>query len=424
MRRAWTFATDYSLLMVAGAVIALIWANIDPDAYHAVVEWPILRDSPVGYATYGADGAVETRTLTFHSLVNDVLMAFFFAIAAKEVWEALVLREGSLRGGRAVVPLMSAAGGMLGPVAVYLGLAALLGSTTFDALAQGWAVPTATDIAFSYLVARVIWGAGHPAVNFLMLLAIADDAAGLVIIAVFYPKGAILPEWLLLSVGAALAVYLLANRLPRWLDGDDPARPRATWVRARLSVWPYLAAGCASWYGFQQAGIHPALGLLPIIPAIPHADRDFGLFADDDRPDLLNHAEHLLKAPVEGVLFLFGLLNAGVVLTAAGAPTWLVLAGLLIGKPAGILAAGWLGARGLRLGLPEGMGMRDVLVVGFVASIGFTVALFVASVAFAPDLTLAGLPVQDAAKLGALLSILGGPIAWAVARAAGVGRRA
>lgn len=98
-------------------------------------------------------------------------MAFFFAIAAKEVWEAIILEKGALRGKKAATPLFATAGGMVGQIVVYLGIAALLGSETHDAVANGWAVPTATDIAFSYLVGRLIFGAGHPAVRFLGCLA-------------------------------------------------------------------------------------------------------------------------------------------------------------------------------------------------------------------------------------------------------------
>jgi NhaA family Na+:H+ antiporter len=425
MYRVWGFVTNYSLLMIAGAILALIWANLDPHSYHAVVDWTILDHSPVGHPHYASDGSVEYRTLTLHYLVNDVLMALFFAIAAKEVWEAIILEQGSLRGRAAFVPVLSAVGGMAGPVAVYLGLAALLGSETYDALVQGWAVPTATDIAFSYIVARIIFGAGHPAVRFLLLLAIVDDALGLLIIAVFYPKGDVAPEWLLLSLGAALAAYLLFNWLPRLLDRGRELQPNATWMRTRLRFWPYLAAGAVSWYGFQQAGLHPALGLLPIIPTMPHADRGFGIYAEAEQhlTDVLNQFEHALKLPVEVILFLFGLLNAGVEFASVGTPTWLILVGLLVGKPLGIFLSGWFAARVLRLGLSPGMSLRDVLVVGFVAAIGFTVALFVAGVAFAPQDTLAGEPIQDAAKLGALLSVVAGPLAFLVARAAGVRRR-
>lgn len=295
---------------------------------------------------------------------------------------------------------------MLGPVAVYLGLALLLGSDTFDAVKNGWAVPTATDIAFSYLVGRLVFGAGHPAVRFLLLLAIADDAAGLVILAIFYPTGELAIEWMLLSLAAAVLVYLLANWLPRTLDRHNQLRPNSTWVRKNLGFWPYLIASCISWYGFMRAGIHPALGLLPIVPTIPHADRAFGLFSDAEQHlhDLLNDIEHKLKTPVEVILFFFGLLNAGVEFNAIAEPTWLVLGGLLIGKPVGILIMGALAAHVLRLGLPAGMRTIDLLVVGCVAAIGFTVSLFIASVAFDANTLLDGAPVQDAAKMGALFS--------------------
>lgn len=406
MYRVWNFLTNYSLLLILGAIIALIWANVDAHSYHAFVEYPLVDHFFIGHAHYDAAGQVEYRTLTLHYLVNDVLMAFFFAIAAKEVWEAIILKNGSLRGKKAATPLIATFGGMMGPIAVYLGLALVMGSETYDAVAKGWAIPTATDIAFSYLVGRMVFGAGHPAVRFLLLLAIADDAAGLIILAIFYPSGELQPEWLLLSVAAAYLVFLLFNRLPRRLDRGNQDRPNSTWVRNKLSFWPYLIAACFSWYGFQEAGIHPALGLLPIVPTIPHADRAFGFFSEAEQylTDLLNHIEHILKHPVEIILFFFGLLNAGVEFSSIGSPTWLVLAGLLIGKPVGILIFGWLAARPMGLGLPEGMRIIDLVVVGCVAAIGFTVSLFIASVAFDGDTMLGSTHVQDAAKMGALFS--------------------
>ncbi|TCO73914.1 Na+/H+ antiporter NhaA [Rhodovulum euryhalinum] len=405
MYRVWDYVTTYSILLIGGAIAALVWVNLDAASYHDFVEFVLLDDAPVGHA-HEVDGVIH-RTLTLHFLVNDVLMAFFFAIAAKEVWEAIILRNGALRGRRAATPLIATAGGMLGPVAVYLGLATLLGSDIYDAVANGWAIPTATDIAFSYVVGRIVFGAGHPAVRFLLLLAIADDAGGLLILALFYPSGTVNPAWLLLSVGAAGATFGLFNWLPRILDRGNQVRPRSTWVRRNLGLWPYAAAGAASWFGFQQAGLHPALGLLPVIPAIPHADRAFGIFAEAERylKDLLNHAEHLLKVPVEIVLFLFGLCNAGVEFSSIGAPTWLVLAALVIGKPTGVFLFGWIAARPMGLGLPRGMGLGDLFVIGCVAGTGFTVSLFVASVAFNGGQTLDGIDVQAAAKMGALLSL-------------------
>jgi NhaA family Na+:H+ antiporter len=416
VHRIWRYLSEYSILLILGAVLGLAWANLDPDAYHGFVDRPLLVGGPIGQLHVDAEGHAH-RVLTVHFLINDVLMALFFAIAGKEVWEAVALKTGSLRGRKALTPLIATAGGMVGPAAVYLLGALMLGS--FAELARGWAIPTATDIAFSYLVGRLVFGGGHPAVMFLLLLAIADDAGGLAILAIFYPQGELAPGWLLVSFGGALGVYLLANRLPRVMDGRRDGRPYSAVVDRRLGFWPYLAAGALSWYGFQQAGIHPALGLLPIIPAIPHSDIEFGPYSAEEAelPDLLNRIEHGLKSPVELILFFFGLANAGVEFSAMGEATWLVMAGLLIGKPLGITLLGAFAAYSLKLGLPEGMGLRDLFVLGCVAAIGFTVALFVASVAFPPG------DVQDAAKMGALFSFGAAAVAIAAGRLLRVERR-
>lgn len=411
MYRVWNFLSAYSLLLISGALIALIWANTNHESYEAFVDFKLIDPFFIGHLHDDGHGHV-TRTLTLHYLVNDVLMALFFAMAGKEVWEAVALKNGSLRGKKAMTPLIATVGGMVGPIAIYLGVAMLFGSTTFDAVKNGWAIPTATDIAFSYLVGRLIFGAGHPAVRFLLLLAIADDAAGLIILAIFYPSGDLHPAWLLVSFGAAFAAFFFFNYLPRRMDRGKQDRPNSTKVRKALGGLPYIIAGCISWYGFQEAGIHPALGLLPVIPAIPHADRAFGIFAEAEQylTDLLNKMEHALAIPVEIVLFFFGLLNAGVVFSSIGPATVLVLLGLFLGKPIGIWLFGAFAARGLRLGLPAGMNYRDLFVLGCVAGIGFTVSLFVASVAFAPG------AVQDAAKMGALLSFFGAVASFVAAK--------
>ena len=388
----WSFIEEYSILLVVGAFGALAWANIDYASYHHIVDMVLIEHSPVGHLHDGH------RTLTLHYLINDVLMALFFAIAGKEVWEALALKSGSLRGKKALTPLIATAGGMFGPITVYLLGAAMVGK--FALLSNGWAIPTATDIAFSYLVGRIIFGAKHPAVGFLLLLAIADDAAGLIILAVFYPQGDLNLEWLLLSAGAGISVWFLFNKLPRILDKGHESRPVSSTVLARFGLLPYIIAACASWYGFQEAGIHPALGLLPIVPALPHADTAFSLFGNDEvhDGDMLNQAEHTLKAPVEVILMLFGFANAGVVFSSIGEATWLVLGGLIIGKPLGIFLFGFIAVVILRLGLPQSMRLIDLVIIGFVAAIGFTVSLFISAVAFGPG------EVQDAAKMGALFS--------------------
>ena len=127
---------------------------------------------------------------------------------------------------------------------------------------------------------------------------------------------------------------------------------------------------------------------------IPHADITFGMFDSQklEQHDLLNDIEHKMKLPVEFILLLFGFANAGVEFSAMGEATWLVLAGLIIGKPVGIFIMGWIAAGPLRFGLPEGMRLNHLIVIGFIAAIGFTVSLFISAVAFLPG------DVQDAAK--------------------------
>jgi NhaA family Na+:H+ antiporter len=184
------------------------------------------------------------------------------------------------------------------------------------------------------------------------------------------------------------------------------------------SHWFYLLGpGVLCWYSFYQANIHAALGLVPIIPFLPHAHTDLGMFAkaEKNREDTLNEFEHFWKTPVEFFLGLFGLANAGVVMSSLGTGTWLVLGGLLLGKPLGITAMTLFAEKGLKLQKPAGMDYRHVVTLGMVAGIGFTVALFVSVAAF----TVAG-PVQDSVKMGALLSFAAAPLAILIAKALGV----
>jgi len=368
------FLFENSLFLIFGALGGLLWANVDYEAYHHLVHLELFTNDWIGHYHDGH------RVVTLHYLINDVLMALFFAIAGKEVWEA-TLPGGPLNDPRkAATPLVATIGGMAGPALMYVGAAAAIGR--FDDLANGWAIPCATDIAFSYMVARIVFGTGHPAIPFLLLLAIADDALGLIILAVFYPQGETNYAFMLLPlVSIFIGLGMRKNKVQ--------------------SFWPYLLIpGSISWFGFMQAGLHPALGLLPIIPTLPHAHVDEGLFnwRELDKTDTLNNFEHWFKNPVEIILGLFGLFNAGVVMSSVGDATWLVLLGLLVGKPLGIWVCAMFTANVLKFGLPEGMNGKDVFVLGCAAGIGFTVALFVATVAFKPGL------IQDAAKMGALFS--------------------
>jgi NhaA family Na+:H+ antiporter len=361
VEHAWTVARDNSLLMVAGAVAALVWANLAPASYQ---RW----------------------TGPLHFAVNDVAMVFFFGVAMKEIIEATAPGGAlhSLR--RAALPVIAAVGGMAGPALLYVAQAGLLGRPD---ILGGWAIPCATDIAFSYLVVRVIFPAAHPAIPFLLLLAIADDALGLVLLAAFYPVAPLRP---LIFLGLVATACVVAWALRR---------------RAVNNFWPYVVvAGGLSWVGFYVGGLHPALALVPVLPFMPHAAHDPGLLVEPHRPphDALNAFDHWWSTPVEIVLFFFALTNAGVPLASTGTATWIVLASLVFGKPIGIAAATWTAERvGFRR--PHRLTWPDVGVLGIAAGIGFTVALFFATAAFPPGL------IQEQAKLGALLSVVAGALA-------------
>ena len=264
---------------------------------------------------------------------------------------------------------------------------------------RSWAIPLATDIAFSYLDARIIFGARHPGIPFLLLLAIADDALGLLILAVFYPSG----ELRLVAFVILLALALML----------------ASWLRSRRTVnfWPYVAgAGVVSWIAFYWGGLHPALAMVPIMPFMPRAERDVGLFVDrPDAHDTLNEFEHRWKLPVHIILFFFGLANAGVEFSSVGPGSWIVLTAILLGKPIGIVSCTAL-AVAIGLQQPTGVTWRDLTVIGFVAAIGFTVALFFATAAFPAG------ELLDQTKMGALLSFSAALVAGAAALLLRVGQ--
>lgn len=371
------FLFENSLFLFVGATSALIFANVNYEAYHALVD-------------------------PYHFFVNEVLMALFFFLAAKEIREA-VLPGASLSGRKAFMPLFATAGGMIGPIALFV-----IGAILFAPhLIRGWAVPTATDIAFSYIFAKIIFRNfgldGHPAIKFLLLLAIADDAGGLLILAIFYPQH----ELNLLSFGVFVGLaVLLSLFLWKKLEVVNPAF--------------YLPCGILAWVGFSQGGIHPALALVPLAWCMPHEKDDqlgpFGELEDGHQMDTLNQAERWLKNPVELILFGFGFVNAGVPIhffNSFGIGAWLVFFGLLIGKPVGIFFLSILGMKLFKLSLPEGMTRFDLLLVGMVAGVGFTVAIFVSTVAFEPGYE------QNTLKLGALMSLVSGVLALGLSRLKG-----
>jgi Na+:H+ antiporter, NhaA family len=371
MQRLLESLSQNSLPLPIGAALALIWGNAAPASY-----------------------AAFAHGLAFP--VNDVGMVFFFALAAKEVVEATAPGGALHSWKRAGLPCLAAAGGMAAPALLYVLYARAVGDAT---ILRGWAVPCATDIAFSFIVAKGIFGR-HPAIPFLLLLAIVDDALGLIILAVFYPMGElqIAPGALLLAAGVAVAFTLRLRRV--------------------RSFWPYvLGGGVLSWLALYWGGLHPALALVPIVPFLPHAARDPGLFvpAPASAHDALSEFEHWWRYPVQGVLFLFGLVNAGVAVGRYGHGTWAVLVALVAGKPIGIAASvGIAVAAGFTL--PPRVRWREVVVIGCAAAIGFTVALFFATAAFPAGTRL------DEAKLGALLSVGSAAVAFAAAALLKVGR--
>lgn len=371
LRSYLSYFLDNSLTLPVSAVVALAWANLAAVSYSRIA-----------------------HSLEF--VVNDVAMALFFGLAAKEVVEATAPGGALHTWRRAALPVMAAVGGMAVPALFYLGYARAVGDPT---IVRGWAIPCATDIAFSYLVAKAVFGR-HPAIPFLLLLAVADDALGLIVLVVFYPSGETH-----LVVGSLLMIAALAVAIVLRRSG----------VR---NFWPYvIVAGSLSWAAFFVGGLHPALALVPVVGLMPHAARDPGLFvhAPAGARDTLSQFEHWLKIPVQVVLFFFGLVNAGVPLRLYGDATWAVLLSIVAGKPVGILLAVAIAvAAGLRL--PQRFRWADVAVVGCAAGIGFTVALFFATAAFEPG------PLLDEAKLGALLSVSASLVTMAAARMLRVGR--
>jgi NhaA family Na+:H+ antiporter len=383
---------EFSAFLLAGTVIALVWANLDPGGYDAFISSPLLpAENPIAHLfAHGKD-------FSFHFIVNDMFMVLFFGIAGKEVSESF-LPGGALSSlKKAAMPAVATAGGVLGPVAVFLGLAFAMGIPT-DIINGAWAVPTATDIAYCWLFAGLIFGRAHPAVTFLLVLAVLDDLIGMMIIAVYYTPE-VHVEWLgLLAIGIVICEVM-----------------RRFGVR---SYWPYvLIGGTLSWFGLHNTGVHAALALVPIVPFMPHAERDAGLFETRDaHGDTMHDFEHFFAPIVDVGLFTFGLANAGVVLSTEsfmGSATWAILLALLLGKTLGIFGFAWLGSK-FGLDLPKPMTMPQTIVLGCVAGIGFTVALFVTSVA----VQVMSIPQNyaDMMKLGALLSFSAGPIAFIISR--------
>lgn len=356
---------DYSIPLIAGVIVALVWANVSAESYQYFVHTPVIFH------------------MNLHWLINDIFMVFFFAIAGVEIVNSLSVGGALNPIKKAVTPLMATAGGVLGPIAVFFLLNSMIGSPEY---LKGWGVCTATDIALAWLLARLVFGSSHPAVSFLLLLAVVDDGIGLGIIAIFYPDpiNPTKPLWLILVLFAMLLAYRLNKK------GVN-------------SYWPYiLFCGTLSWFGMYNAHLHPALSLIAIVPFLPKSGN---VIAHDDSHGVddaascccLSTFERQIAPFVEFGLFFFGLTNAGVEFAGMSNLTFIILAALVIGKTLGISLFTWA-ATLLGFKLPTGMTPKDVVVAGLIGGMGLTVALFVAGAAFIDA------DLQGAAKMGALLT--------------------
>ena len=388
----------FALCLAAGIALAMLWANVAPQTYQDMVEWRLIDGFAIGYPNPDAAG-MANRTLTLHYLVNNGLMALFFLLAGKEVWEALSQKSGALRGGSAVVPVGATVGAMTGPILIYLAIAATTRGADWQALRGGWAIPAAGDLVLTYIIGRTVLGRRHPGLRLLMLVAITSDCAALVGLGLFFPVGPLQPLWLILPLAAPVLAWGLVGR-------SGQTRQQESWQK-RFGPLPWAIAGVLSWYGVQQAGLHPAFGLLPLVPAIPHANRAFGFFAEaeDYLTDPLNRIAHLLTWPVAATLFLFGLINGGGQILAYAPATSVTFFALLLGKPLGLLLGATLTAHLFGRRLPDGISPVDLALLGLIAGCSFTVPMLLA------DATLPGGAVLEAAKLGLIASLVLAPLA-------------
>lgn len=356
--------TTSGLVLLAAAAIALVLANSEwHSAYERLWDTPLLPDSQ-----------------SLHFVVNEVLMAIFFLVVGLEIRREV--HDGALSTpAQAVLPLVAAAGGIIAPALIYCVFA--------DATVRsGWAIPIATDIAFAVGVLALLGRRVDPALRVLLLaVAIADDIAAVLIIAFFYAEG-IAPGGLALAAAGAMAGWLCH--------------------RAGLQAWlACLLSGAVIWFGFLQAGIHPALagvaaGLLtPMQPRGPDAE-----------PPAVRLESALHPWVAFGVMPLFALANAGVRFEGLDLSSALaqgmaggVALGLLVGKPLGISVAAALAIRSRLCSLPQGVAPSGIAVIGCLGGIGFTMSIFIAGLAFeAPELL-------EVAKFGVLAGSAGAALA-------------
>jgi len=404
-----------STLLILASIAALVWANSAASASYVA-----LWEQPIAVTV----GPWEIRESLLH-WINDLLMAFFFLLVGMEIKRELV--SGHLdTPAKALLPALAAVGGMLVPAAIFAAVA------HGGEASRGWGIPMATDIAFALGVMRLL-GSRVPAglFAFLAALAIIDDLGAILVIAIFYSASI---SWLALALAAGTTLVLVA------MNAAGVRRPGL-----------YVLVGLPLWLEVFASGIHATIAGVIVgfcIPAVGAARRR-ELFDDAERlvdigrkqgrsPDTeaaigalrdtagrlespLASLEHALNPYVSFfVVPLFAFANAGVVLRGAS-PALLfepaalgVIAGLVVGKPIGIIGTTLLAVRLKLTSLPAGVSRRHLVGAGLLGGIGFTMSLFVAGLSFHEGSTL-----HVEAKVGILAaSIIAGAAGFLALRTA------
>lgn len=363
-------------LLVLMAALALIWANSPwSESYFAV------RDFRIGYEPWHLD-------LTLGGWASDGLLAVFFFLVGLELKREFV--AGDLRRfGTAIVPIVAAVGGVAVPALIYIAIAG-----QSEGLRHGWAIPTATDIAFAIAVLALIGShLPSPLRIFLLTLAVVDDLLAIGIIAIFYTDS--LDPVPLVAAIITIGVYGAIAQLHRRYFGLHPA---AAWLIL-------LPIGVVAWAFMHASGIHATIAgvLLGFTVPVLHRVRDRIPASGTGLAEQFEHRFRPLSAGLAVPAFAF--FSAGVAIggfdgfaSALASPVTLaIIAALVFGKPIGILASTWLMTRGSRIRLAPSLRWVDLVGVGLLAGIGFTVSLLVAELSFAP-----GSAEHDHAKVAVL----------------------
>lgn len=365
------------ILLVIAALAAVVWANSP-----AAASYFALRDFTIGYEPWHL-------RLSLGAWAADGLLAVFFFLVGLELKREFI--AGDLKHVRtAIVPIAAAVGGVAVPALVYAVIA-----SQDDSLRDGWAIPTATDIAFAVAVLAIIGSHLPPALRiFLLTLAVVDDLLAISIIAVFYTdRIEILPLALSLAV---IALYGLIAQRYRSFFGSHAF---AAWL-------VLLPIGVVAWALMHASGVHATIAGVLLGFTIPVLHRRADREAQSGQPGLAEEFEHRFRPLSAGFAVpVFAFFAAGVSLggvegirAAMAHPlTLAIVAALVLGKPIGIISTTWLTTKLLRTKLDPELRWIDMIGVGLLAGIGFTVSLLIAELSFAP-----GSAEADTAKVAIL----------------------